>query len=113
MQFASRQRTAKADAASAEARESLLSAHADTGAEDEEGDGVEYEPARARSRAPGAESSTGRGLRVTQDHATMDDFESAADAGDAHHDGCAILFAVPARASSCLPQVRAYCIQTP
>ena len=86
MRCAFRQRTAKGDAASAEARESLLSAHTGAGMEDEECDTAEYEPARARARAAGAESSPGRGLRA-QDHAAMDDFESAADTGDGHHDG--------------------------
>ena len=100
MRCALRQRTAKGDAASAEARESLLSAHTGVGVEDDEGDAVEYEPARARTRAAGAESSPGRGLRA-QDHTTMDDFESAADTGDGHHDGCAILLCHRARARAC------------
>jgi hypothetical protein len=67
-----RQRTAKGDAASAEARESLLSAHAATGGEEEDDD-VGYDPARSRSRA-----------------VEVDDFTAAAGTSDTHHNGCVI-----------------------
>ena len=60
-----RQRTAKGDAASAEARESLLSAHAATGGE-EEGDDVGYDPARSRSRAVEVDDFTAAGNSDTQ-----------------------------------------------